>query len=223
MAGTYLRVMCVYDFNPSAGGDQAFVNTYDVLVPGGFGSWGWFAGHVNTLHQTLGGDMPAALQPRELRFYRPEDPLPDGRPLNVTPLLHPFTGSASPMQAPQVCCTVTEITAVRKAWGRIYFPAPTTQHTTSSGTFAAAFIDKLAVGVQTLYESLLDQDVVPVVKTTKSLEYMRLIPLPPVYDDIDVNFFHPVEAVQVDNVPDIQRRRRHVAATYKKRQTITFS
>jgi hypothetical protein len=212
-------VQAVYDFQPAAGGDQVFVNTYDILVPSGWGSWSDFATQLHVLHQTMAPDMPAAIQPRECRFYRPQNPLPDGRPLHVWPLPKPFTGAANPMQAPQVSCVWTERTAVRKAWGRVYFPGPTTQHATSSGTFAPAFITKLADAVKKMYDDWAANDLQPVVVTTKSLDYAR-VPFIPIYSDIDVHFFHEVQAIAVDNVPDIQRRRRHEAFSDRQVRTV---
>jgi hypothetical protein len=217
--GTYLRVQAVYDFQPAAGGDQVFVNTYDILVPSGWGSWSDFATQLHNLHVALAGDMPAAIQPRECRFYRPEDPLPDGRPLQVWPLPKPFTGAANPMFAPQTCCVWTERTETRKAWGRVYFPAPTTQHGTTSGTFAPTWIAKLATEAKKMYDAWAANDIQPVVVTTKELVYNR-VPFPPMYDEINVNFFHEVLEIRVDNVPDIQRRRRHEAATAKELRTL---
>lgn len=217
--GTYLRAQVVYDFNPSVGGDQVFVNTYDIVVPSGWGSWSDFSTQLHVMHQTIGPDMPGAIQPREVRFYRPQDPLPDGRPLNVWGLPKPFSGSANPMGPPQACCLWTERTAVRKAWGRVYFPAPTTQHYTAAGTFGPTYVAKLATAVQKMYNDWVANGIQPVVKTSVPASYARS-PIPPIFQTLSVDFFHEVKEIAVDNVPDIQRRRRHEVATAKEARPV---
>lgn len=115
----------------------------------------------------------------------------------VTRSLNP-TSSSVDNTTPQVACSVTEMTSVRRRWGRFYLPWPGASRINGvSGRFAADFVDAIATNAATLYEPI-EGDWRPVVYGA---------PSPHILD---------VESIRVDDVPDIIRSRRWRQSTYRK-------
>jgi hypothetical protein len=98
---------------------------------------------------------------------------------------------------PQDSTTITLRTAVRRSWGRTYLPGLTTGAMGSAGEFSNAFVDNIAAAADTLNSSANGSDFpLVVVSVVNSATLM-------------------VEAVEVDNVVDIIRRRRWKTASHK--------
>lgn len=104
-------------------------------------------------------------------------------------------GSGSATMPPQVCTTVTEITPSRAHWGRFYTPTIGATAITSSGRLLASAAQALATNTAVTYEALQQAEFFPVVPVTQS-------------NKIPLRALQVVNAVQVDDVIDVQRRRR---------------
>lgn len=101
---------------------------------------------------------------------------------------------------PQVACSVTFRTAVRKSWGRTYIPLGNlaASNITGSGLITNAMVDAIATGTNAMVTSAAASDFALVVTSTKLSASLN------------------VEHIEVDNMLDVIRRRRYRASTYKK-------
>lgn len=119
-------------------------------------------------------------------------------PIRVTTLATPIVGTSTGVYVPQVASNITLRTSLRRHWGRIYVPIVTAAFA-PNGQMGSAVVDNLAAAARTmLMVSPSAQGVVPVV-----------------WDRVRKLAFG-VTAVEVDTVPDIQRRRRPRDPGYKK-------
>jgi len=124
-----------------------------------------------------------------------------GPPDFTTPVTHVGVGTA--LQAAQVSATTTEITGARAGWGRTYWPFPASTVLASGGGIANATVDAFLQVVHDKYGELMANQF-PVV-------------VPSCFSGKTINrALQTVSAVRMDNVPDIQRRRRLNKATYSK-------
>jgi hypothetical protein len=222
---TYLKCQVRFDYSPTPLPDQVFVNTYDIVVPSGWGQWTEFTGPLETLLGQIAAFMPSKIDPTEVRFYRPYDPLPEGRPLHVSPLTASWSGTVSACP-PQCCMTLTEKTKHRRNWGRVYWPAPTSSQMTASGTISSAVVNSMVAGARQMYNAWIASDIYPVVRTEKKLDYNGMPGWVSILDDmpnedIDGGFLHPILRVQMDDVADIQRRRRHPSPALRSYEDLT--
>jgi hypothetical protein len=101
---------------------------------------------------------------------------------------------------PQVACSITFRTASRRSWGRTYLPLGALGGSTdlSGGRFSNAYCDAIAGAAHTLVGALAAADLYLVVCSETKSALLN------------------VESVEVDNVPDVIRRRRWKTSTYKK-------
>jgi hypothetical protein len=102
----------------------------------------------------------------------------------------------------QMACAVTEKTPWPKHWGRFYLPAIAATSSTG-GRWANATVDTVAGHVNTLYQGLAAAELFPVVPVTQ-------------VDKDPLRALIGVEKIQIDNVPDVVRRRRPASVTYRK-------
>lgn len=112
------------------------------------------------------------------------------------------TGSINP-NPDQTSATVTFMTASRKHWGRIYAPATITSNLTAFARFSTAYCDALAGASRTLLNSL-----------NGLAAQTDVMIWSPKYRG--ANF---VRELQVDDTPDVVRRRRAKQTTYRKQYT----
>lgn len=179
----------------------------------------WDAGDYATSDQAfqlwasqLANHQSTAYAALEVRYYRMQfnSPMtaarrfiPSGPPEHVFPLVFPglLTGDALP---PQVAMSVTERTAVPRHWGRFYIPGLTEQASSGTlGRFSNGSVDAAAGYTDTLYATLAAAELFPVVVSTQT-------------DKILAGSLLGVTSLQVDNIPDTIRRRRHSLSTYTK-------
>jgi len=118
----------------------------------------------------------------------------------VGPGLHPNTGAYN---APQVAISTTDRTPYRRHWGRNYWPAVPPENVASDGHYLPAFVDAWATGLEGLYANLSAQEFFPVVTVSQ-------------IDSVYARGLLTVTELQVDDVPDVVRRRRPRATTYRK-------
>lgn len=129
----------------------------------------------------------------EYRWYGPFDaPGPHGDAIRVTSSTALSGTSAGPAEPQQVACSVTEITDVRRRWGRFYIPC-LTQATVDTGTlglFKTTFITAVADAAEDAF-----------IQSNPNWRFVVFgAPLPTSLE---------VREIRVDNVPDVQRRRRY--------------
>lgn len=138
------------------------------------------------------------------------DPPAGQRPANPFMLSGPptntYTGvgagsAAGPMQAPQIAATTTDRTAYPKHWGRNYWPMPSANYIAGAGNLTAAFVDSVGGGLHTCYAQLMTQEFFPVVTVTR-------------INKAPGRGLLGVTEVQMDDVPDVVRRRRPKDATH---------
>ena len=109
-------------------------------------------------------------------------------------------GSVDPNQ---VAITMTEKTAFPRHWGRIYWPFPATTIYDAQGRITTANVDSMATTMANRYEAFMAQEFYPVIATTQA-QGQR------------VRGLLTVSEIQVDNIPDVVRRRRIHTTTYRK-------
>jgi hypothetical protein len=95
----------------------------------------------------------------------------------------------------QVSCTTTEKTPYRKHWGRNYWPYPSAQFVSSSGHIASALVTNFLGQVHYFYDLLQKAELFPVIPVTQ-------------IDGAPARALLGVTEVQMDDVFDVQRRRR---------------
>lgn len=119
------------------------------------------------------------------------------------------TGTGSgPGVPPQVAMTVTELTPYRRHWGRNYWPSPAASVFGSSGYLGSTIVTGMADATAASYGGLQAKQFFPVVPVTQVTEGTGDPPL-------QVAGLLGVNQIQVDNVADVQRRRRFFSATQK--------
>lgn len=105
-------------------------------------------------------------------------------------------GGGTSTIAPQICSTITELTPVRAHWGRHYLPTCGAGSVSVGGRLATTIVDELATAHNQAYAALMAQNFQPVVATTRS-------------DKANVRTLQHVTGIKVDDILDVQRRRRY--------------
>lgn len=125
-------------------------------------------------------------------------------PLNrLTPVGTVGTDAGNNRLPDQVAATVTYETASRHHWGRSYVPAACVNQVSAYGRVMTAEVDALALAFRTAFNTLngLGAATTPVVLSQKYRAFLN------------------INKLQVDNVFDIQRRRRAKFGDYRKAYT----
>jgi hypothetical protein len=148
-------------------------------------------GYIDTFWTTVKQYVSPGYQLQEYRWYRVGagvvKPNPAVRVLTKTvPVVGTGTSNLLP---PQVACSLTFRTAVRRSWGRTYLPL-TGVALAAGEVFGTSLVSTVAGAANTLLTSAAGSDFVQVVTS------------------LHLNAALAVEQVEVDNVPDIIRRRR---------------
>lgn len=138
----------------------------------------------------------------EYRWYRmafsdiddPKPFVPSGTPVRSTAKAVPgtYTTTGAPYQ---VAMSVTEKTAWAKHWGRFYLPGVGAGNFSSDGRFTSAICTSVANATQALYNTLAAAQIYPAVPVTQ-------------IDKASARVLLGVNEIQVDDVPDVVRRRR---------------
>lgn len=130
---------------------------------------------------------------KEWRWYRLDGSgHTTGSPFRVTAVGVPGTGTGGTgILPPQAAMTVTEIASSRRRWGRFYLPV-TKVTLTSSARFSSSIIDAVADATEILYESAWDSVTSGHFVTRPRLD----------------GSFEDIHEIQIDDIVDIQRRRR---------------
>ena len=134
----------------------------------------------------------------DYRWYRlgpgatPPEPV-----VRVTPRSVAGTGSTNPLPG-QVATTISLRTALRSHWGRMYLPNQVYSELDGGGNIGTGSVDAIAGATNTLIGTLASNDFYPMVYSRKFSKAFS------------------VERIVVDNVWDVQRRRRVAKAGYQK-------
>lgn len=157
---------------------------------------------LNTWKNAILPYMSPSQQWVQTRAYRMKfNPLPDvtrpfaetGPPVYVTTIGGTATGTGAVPY--QIAPTVTFRTSWPKHWGRMYLPTPGTGSFDANGRLTSTYITGVQAATATLLGGLHDAGFYPVVPVGQ----------------LDKQPFHAllgVTVVTVDDVPDVQRRRR---------------
>lgn len=118
-----------------------------------------------------------------------------GPPVKIWPMAAVGTGTGN--SAPQVALTVQERTARRRNWGRHYYPAVASNAiSAANGRVSPTVVSALATLTETTYNGLMAAEYFPVVPVTQ-------------IDGVASRGLYTVSAIAVDDVLDVQRRRRY--------------
>lgn len=157
---------------------------------------------IQSMWSNLVSYIPTHIRLVEHRWYNyGPGVVPPNPPARITTLGTPTPGTASTGFVPQVGTTVTLKTALRRHWGRFYLPLAATKFDTN-GQLSTSSADFIATQAR-------DALVAP--GTSQGVS--------PVVWDKAHRVAYGITAVQVDSIPDIQRRRRARTTAYRK--TIT--
>lgn len=158
---------------------------------------------------------------KQYRWYKagpaivpPQEPVRVGD-RNVPGAIAVATGTPLP---PQVACSVTEKTASRKAWGRFYIPGLTHFfYSTASGRAATTNLSDMADRCDVMYEAFRTAGIPAVVYSAAKPERPKKPSgtLPAIGARALT-----VDQIQVDDIPDVIRSRRHSTPTLRVQRAI---
>lgn len=183
--------------------DRAQISFDVVNISGGDVDTSWTdadlneaGGAIGTMLGLITGYQSTAFTWRECRAYamRFNSSGPgfadSGDPLKIFPYAASGTKGDTSVLPYQVSLSVTERTVLRKHWGRFYLPCPSTDLLDANGRWKSASIEAIAAIVGDMYEWWSNHDYLPVVASPGG------------------RTLYSVTQIQVDDIPDIQRRRR---------------
>jgi len=202
------RVMLVIDRTTNHAGADPAVMHFDILnMTGGNPDDTWTSGDYTAVETALDAFWTTAkakvsgnYKLSELRFYRVGKGVHKPNPAERVSTRSVAGTSAGGNMPPQLACSLTFRTAVRKSWGRTYLPlgALGGSDVTAGGEFSTANVDLLAGALNTLVSSLASSDFYLVVTSLALSAALN------------------VEKVEVDSNLDVIRRRRWKQSAYKK-------
>jgi hypothetical protein len=142
----------------------------------------------------------------EIRWYQEGPSVTPPNPVVRTTSVGVAATGGGPALPPQVSTTVTLQTAIRKYWGRMYLPAPRDgaldDTSTVWGRWDHSFVDSWCTDLQGMFNDLGAIGLIPAVYSRAGAAFMSVVGL------------------EVDDVPDIQRRRRFATTGYRKQLTL---
>jgi hypothetical protein len=165
--------------------DRADVNAVEAAA---------IAARMTTFWQALGVLYSTSIRLLECRFYNGYNG--DGSPGevdHVIPINVPGT-SAALMLPPQCACSVTEEIESRRSWGRFYLPNMVVTAVDESGRYDPTTPEFIAVRAETMYNGWRADGHEPAVWVDTAV--------------VPDRHMESVEAIRVDDIVDIQRRRR---------------
>jgi hypothetical protein len=178
-----------FDFlNTTSGSpDDTWVTSdYTVLETAMSTWWGACGAYIQTNNKLI-----------EYRWHRTGTGVSKPNPAERVTTITPSGGLGSPGSIPQVACSITFRTAVRKSWGRTYLPISIDAIGTNGRPKNVA-VDAIATATNTL------------VTTAATADMHLVVVSQPLASSLNV------ERIEVDNVADVIRRRRWKATTYRK-------
>jgi len=198
--------------------DAAIIGWDIVNLTSGVVDYTWDAADFTTVNNKLytfwttvkpqisGAFKLTAIKAHERRFAQPitaTDKYQDSGPAKFTNVFTAEGGTNAGDPLPyQVAMSVTEKTPLRKHWGRFYLPGLSEAANDTNGRWTSSAVTSVRAAAETLYSDLYDAQFPVVVASTQSENVFngRLI---------------GVTEIQVDDVPDVIRRRRPKQAAIK--------
>jgi hypothetical protein len=210
------HVQCIFRDPADDDTRNICVTTFDIVnITGGAVDSTWTTGDYDTVEfflDAICANWATHMQPRfrlvEKRYYRKtfnplviEKPFPPGGPpVHISTTQH--NGTATGNMPPQVAVTSTDKTPYRRHWGRNYWPAPAGITCDATGRIGTSVVDAFALTLQDQYAGMMQAEFFPVVPVTQ-------------VDKVPTRGLLTLSEIQVDNVFDVQRRRRSHLATHK--------
>ena len=216
--GVWMHIQAVFIDTFSNRTADEMVVTFDLAnITGGGLDSSWTSGDFSTAEAPLVSictqwmaHASAQVTCKELRWYprsfnpytNPKPFPPSGPPVHVTPV-NVIGGVSAPIPH-QIAVTHTEKTTYPKHWGRCYWPAPAYSASLfgSGGLLTTAFVDAWALAVKTAYDTLIAAEFYPLVPTTT-------------VGGVASRSLLGITAIQVDDIADVQRRRRAWSGVHK--------
>jgi hypothetical protein len=192
------RCQIVWERTPTGSTEDVATTTHDFLnLTGGNPDDSWIdadflsiEGRLDTMWNSLASYINNKTKIIQYRWYRigPGIATPNP-PVRLT--TKSIAGQATQSLPPQVALSVTEKTPVRRAWGRFYIPGPSaSQVGAADGRWNSSSTTAVMTAASTMYQGCVADGFPPVVYSrTRQKAYT-------------------VEAVQVDDLLDVIRRRR---------------
>lgn len=203
---------------PSGYGEDVATTKFDIMnITGGAPDSTWTTGDytacetaLNTWWTSTKTLVSANHTLKEFRWYRmrfapilpgitnPKDdkPFVDALvPQRITTVGAVGTNATSAYNPYQVSSTLTLKTALPRHWGRCYVPGIGNAYVDTNGRWTSGFVTSFSSAAGTLLTSLQASDMFPVVPVRQ-------------HDGMIARALLTVGSLQVDNLPDIQRRRR---------------
>jgi hypothetical protein len=138
---------------------------------------------------------------RRFAPYSEQDPFQDsGPPVRV--VARTYTGTQTSYTPPQVALSVTEKTPWPRHWGRFYLPAIGGIWVANTLRPGGAQLSTVATRVKTLYDSLMADEMFPVIPVTQ-------------LEGDPFRALLGVNAIQLDDIFDVIRRRRFANPTVR--------
>lgn len=203
--------------------DHAFITLDFVNITGGQIDTSWVTADYTAVETALltwlnviktaqtGEHVATAAKWYQMQFANPMTSqrrfVPTGPPKRIYPLNVAGTVAAPPMPY-QVALSVTERTAIPKHWGRFYLPGMSHGSLATSSRWGSATVDAIANATSTFYDTCQTAEIFPVVVSTQSEAATGGTQLQ--------GTLLGVQHVQVDDIPDVVRRRRPRNTTYRK-------
>lgn len=172
---------------------------------------GLVEGYFDTFFNAVKVFFPTYVTVDQYRWYALDaSGRTQGAPLRVTDKNIVGTGTGSTVDMPpQVAMTVTEKSTSRRRWGRFYLPVGKMTLTTS-GRFSATQIDIVADAAEILYNAI-NTDAG---EGARQLNVVTKVRLDGTYE--------LVNQIQIDDLVDVQRRRRWDAAALRDVRTLSL-
>ena len=150
--------------------------------------------------------FPTTVKFEEIRWYQEGPSIVPPNPVVRTTSVAVTGSSSNAGLPPQVSSTVTLQTPLRKYWGRFYVPNVAEDVLTGSGNstgrFNSTFVDLLSDSSHDMFDDLGGIGLIPAVYSRAGQSFMA------------------VTGVEVDDVPDVQRRRRFATTGYRAQQDL---
>lgn len=205
------RYVAVIDQRDAAAGvwtQRAQYSVAFVNVTSGDPDYTWTTGDFQAIESgsealwtALATKIPTTYRLAEHRWYAFGPGVTPPNPVHrFQTLTTPIAGTSSAATHMSNACACTIKTTLRKHWGRFYFPT-TSAINDAAGRLPSAQVDPLAAAFRTFLTSGSGAGVFPCV-----------------YDSTH-HVVHGMTAMQVDDIPDVIRRRRQSVTQYRKTYT----
>lgn len=218
--GTWRQAHIIWGDSGNANPPDRMITTLDIAnITGGAIDSSWTDADYNNVNNELNGMIAGwctgfaqgRLKHLQTNYYvRAFNPYSNPKPFAVSgPPEKIFLGTSvgagvvGGIQANQISYTTTERTAYPRHWGRMYWPLPVNTTLSLQGGITTASVDALCTLVHQTYANFMADEFFPVVPVTQVQKQ-------------PVRGLLTMESIQVDNVPDVIRRRRLADVGYRK-------